>query len=91
MSILKKIPKWCWYLFPVAILLILFFALRGGGRGALRWLSPPRPPASRPPAITPEEAEDQREEVTEELAAKEEKIESETDSMRRRAREKFGE
>ena len=84
MSFLKKIPKWCWYVFPMAILLIFFFALRGGGRGALRWLSPPRPPASRPPAITSEEAEDQREEVKEEKEDEREKIREEAQSMRER-------
>ena len=90
-GILKRIPKWCWYVFPAAIFLFLFFAFRDGGRVARRWLSPPELPSPRPPAITPKDAEDKREEIREELKAGEEKAESEADALRRRAREKFGE
>ena len=84
MSIFKKIPKWCWYVFPVAILLVLFFAFRDGGRGALRWLSPPQPPATRPPAISPEVAEEKREAVKEEKADEREEIREDAQAMRDR-------
>ena len=90
MSFFKKIPKWCWYVFPVAILLFLFFAFRDGGRGALRWLHSPQPLATRPPAITPAEAEEQREEIAEELKEEEEIIDTEVDELRKKIEAKFG-
>ena len=91
MSLWKKIPLWAKIIFPVAFLLVLFFALRGGGRGMLRWLSSsPEPSIPLPPAISPKEAEKAREEITEELKAGEKKAETEAEELKRKVREKFG-
>jgi hypothetical protein len=85
-SLTKKIPKWCWYVFPAAILLFLFFALRNGGRGALRWLSPPstKPPTLRPPVVTPEEREKEREKIKEAATDKRTEIKKQADEWRKR-------
>ena len=79
-SLFRKIPKWCWYVFPVAILIILFFACRDGGRGALRWLRSPQP-QPRLPSISPEKGEEIKEEIREEAAAEVKKIEAEQDEI----------
>lgn len=92
---LSKIPRWCWYVFPVAILLLLFFVLRGGGKSLWSRFSsvvpsvvPVEPVA--PPAISPEVAEEAREEIRDELEEEVVVIETEADELRRRIREKFG-
>ena len=87
MSIFKKIPRWCYYAFPIAIILILFFALRGGGKALWSRLGSPSAvsvdPASAP-ALTPEKAEEKREEVKEVTEDKREKIKEEAAAMRER-------
>lgn len=90
---LKKVPIIGWVVFVVLAVLVgvwLFFRKTGGGLGA--FLAPsPRVEPPGPPAITPEEAEEQREVIAEELTVVEEKAETEAEALKRRAREKFGE
>ena len=87
MSIFKKIPRWCWYVFPVALVLLVIYAVRSGGDGVRSWL---KPPSSRPddpavvPGITPKVAEEKREEVKEVTEDKREKIKEEAAAMRER-------
>lgn len=92
-SLFSKIPKWCWYAFPVAVLLIIILAFRGGGRALWSRLGSPSAvsvdPAA-PPALTPEKAEEKREEIKEELKVEEEKVETEADALRKKIKDKFG-
>ena len=91
-SLFRKIPLWAKIVFPVAILLFLFFAIRKGGAGALRWLNPPLPksPAAGPPAVSPKEAEEKREEIAENLEKEESQITTEADELRKKIADKFG-
>jgi hypothetical protein len=91
-TLFRKIPLWAKIVFPVAILLFLFFAIRKGGAGALRWLNPPlpKPPASGPPALTPKQAEEEREEIQEDLETEEKQGETEADELRKKIADKFG-
>ena len=86
-SLFSKIPKWCYYVFPVAVLLIIILAVRGGGRALLSRLGSPSVDSvdlAAPPALTPEKAEEMKEEIKEETAAEKESIKEKYDEERDR-------
>jgi len=68
---LKKIPWWCWVLFPIAVVLLaVMFFRSGNGPG---WLGkPPSDPGMRPGsvAVTPEQGEEIKEEIHEKAEAR---------------------
>ena len=87
---LPKIPRWCWYVFPVALILLVVYFFRGGA--VWPWADSPSVPdgPGAPPSITPKVAEEKREEIKEELKVEEEKIETEANALRKKIKDKFG-
>lgn len=78
----KKIPWWCWVLFPMAIVLLVMFFRRGNGPG---WLGkPPSDPGMRPGpvAVTPKEGEEIKEEIFREAEEEIKPIEAEQDEVK---------
>lgn len=83
-DIVKKIPKWAWWLLPVAIVLLVFSFIKKGGAALWPWTGPPPRPVdpAAPPAISPKEAEIAREEVKEETVTEKEATKEKYDKER---------
>jgi len=86
---LSKVPWWAWVLLPLALVALLYFALRGGGQALWSRLGSPSavsvdPASPLAPSITPKKAKEMKEEVKEEATDEREKIKEEAANMRDR-------